>query len=373
MSSTPKKTWMIYGATGYTGNLIIQEAMARGHKPIIAGRNLAKLEPLSERYKLESLAIDLNDTPVLEQAVAAVDLVFHVAGPYVRTAEPMMQACIKGKTHYVDITGEAPVFERCFELNDAARAAGICLVSGIGFDVIPTDCLLAHVAAQVSNVNKIEMAIAPKAQPSPGTLKSALGIMRSGKAAIRYEGAIKQLTLGSIVKEVRFPSGKQTVALSPIADVYTAYYSTGAKNIQVYMAQAPLAAKLMKYFAPLISFVLSNNWAIKKLEHLIDQKVQGPKVSYRNIGYAEVWARAENKQGKVVEAGLRTGEVYFLTSQLSIRFIEKVLLKNPKGSLAPAQLFSMSDLLDIKGVKLFDEKGNSVQYSSNEIDVAISA
>ncbi|MBV1880675.1 MAG: NAD(P)H-binding protein [Pseudomonadales bacterium] len=367
---TEQNKWMIYGATGYTGNLVIQEAIARGHKPILAGRNAQKLAELANRYQLETVTIDLEDEAALAHAVAAVDLVFHVAGPYIYTAEAMMQACLKGNTHYVDITGEAPVFKRCFELSEQAKEAGVAFVSGIGFDVIPTDCLLSYVASQIDDLDSVEMAIDANVRPSPGTLKSALGIMRDGKASIRVNGNIEQVPLGNIVKKVKFPSSEKSITLAPIADVYTAYYSTGAKNIKVFIAQPTLAAKSLKYFSPFLKLSLSSSWIVKKLENAIDRYVKGSDIAFREKGYAEVWAKAENKKGDVFEAGLHTGEVYYLTAQLSVRFIETLFQRQPCGAFAPAQLFSMQDLLAIEGVNLFDSRGALIDFDSELTSVA---
>jgi short subunit dehydrogenase-like uncharacterized protein len=358
MNSAQK--WMIYGVTGFTGDLVIQEAIKRGHKPLISGRNAEKLKPIAEKYQLDYVAIDLKDTEKLHRQVAEMDLVFHVAGPYVETAEAMLQACIAGKTHYVDITGEAPVFKRIFELNDKAKAAGICLVSGIGFDVIPTDCLLKHVASKIEKPTHVELAIAPLAKPSAGTAKSALGMIANGKAEIRKDGEIVAVSFGSEVKTINFPSGKKSVSIGPIADIYTAFYSTGARNVKTFMAMPAAAAHMSKFTMPMIAAMLRNGWVKKKLEKLIDEKVKGPELSLRNKGHTEIWARAENAKGDVVEGYLRTGEVYHLTAQVSVRFIEHVLKQNPSGSLAPAQIFPMKELLGIDGVILYDGEHNKV-------------
>lgn len=352
MSASQK--WMIYGVTGFTGALVIEEALKRGHKPIIAGRNAEKLKVIADQYQVEYQAIDLKDTEKLHKAVAEMDLVFHVAGPYLITAEAMLQACIAGKTHYVDITGEAPIFKRIFELSDQAKAAGICLVSGIGFDVIPTDCLLKHVAAKIKNTQSVELAIAPVVKPSAGTAKSALGIIESGKADIRQDGKIVSVPFGSEIKTINFPGGKKTVSIGPIADIYTAYYSTGAKNVKTFMAMPAAAAYMSKFTMPMLGWALRKPAVKKRLEKIIDNNVKGPELSFRAKGHTEIYARAENANGDVAEGYLRTGEVYHLTAQLSVRFIEHVLEKNPSGALAPAQLFPMRDLLDVDGVFLYD-------------------
>lgn len=365
MPSKRKNNWMIYGATGYTGELVIKRALACGHKPILAGRNKQKLEKLAVLYQLECKVIDMDDNETLLAEVAKVDLVFHLAGPFIKTAEQMMLACIKGHTHYVDSSGEADAFALGFALNSQAKSAGISIVSGIGFDVIPTDVLLAYTANKINNPSLLELAIDVTTQPTPGTAKSALGAIREGKALIRRNGRVQQVGLGSRVKTVNFPSGKRTISLAPIADIYSAYYSTGVENINTYVAQPSVLAHSLKYFSPLIKAFLSPNWIMRSLESLIDKKIKGPAESYRDIGKIDVWARAENEQGDFIEAGLKTGEVYYLTSLLSIRFIEILLEKNPQGTLAPAQLFSMEELLKIEGVHLFDENQNEINNSNS--------
>ena len=108
------KPWMIYGAYGYTGELVAREALRRGHRPLLAGRDAAKLRVMSERLGLESVAFDLADTAALAREVGDVGLVFHAAGPFVRTSAPMIDACLAARAHYVDITGEIPVFQATF-------------------------------------------------------------------------------------------------------------------------------------------------------------------------------------------------------------------------------------------------------------------
>ncbi|MEO1644032.1 MAG: NAD(P)H-binding protein, partial [Chloroflexota bacterium] len=106
--------WMIYGATGYTGQLVVAEAVARGHRPLLAGRNPEKLATLADTYDLDFVAFQLNDPTVIAEAIADMDVVYHAAGPFVYTSEPMIRACLATHTHYLDITGEIDVFEQTF-------------------------------------------------------------------------------------------------------------------------------------------------------------------------------------------------------------------------------------------------------------------
>ena len=114
------------------------------------------------------------------------------------------------------------------------------------------------------------------------------------------------------------------------------------------------AAYMSKFTMPLLGWVLRKPVVKKCMEKIIDKNVKGPELSFRTKGYTEVWAKAVNAKGDVAEGYLRTGEVYHLTAQLSVRFIEHVLAKNPSGALAPAQIFPMRDLLAVDGVFLYN-------------------
>ena len=136
-----EKKWLLYGAYGYTGELIAEEAIARGHRPVLAGRSQKKLAPLAAKLGLDMRVFDLRNEMEVAEHIAEFDLVFHAAGPFIHTSLPMVRACLRTQTHYVDITGEVPVFEQNFGFDAEAQAASIAIVSGAGFDVVPSDCL----------------------------------------------------------------------------------------------------------------------------------------------------------------------------------------------------------------------------------------
>ncbi|MHA1913964.1 MAG: saccharopine dehydrogenase NADP-binding domain-containing protein, partial [Promethearchaeota archaeon] len=145
------KSWMLYGAYGFTGKLIAQEAKLRGHSPVLAGRSEERLISVAENLDLDYKVLDLTNAGFLTDTLKNFDLVFHSAGPYKYTSGPMVQACLKTNTNYVDITGEIPVFEQNFSYDKQAKDKGIALISGVGFDVVPTDCLAKYVSENIEN------------------------------------------------------------------------------------------------------------------------------------------------------------------------------------------------------------------------------
>jgi acetyl-CoA acetyltransferase family protein len=118
-------SFIIYGAYGFTGQLIAELAVSKGHQPILAGRDEAKTKALAERLNLPWEAFSLNDTETLNRLVKSADVLLNCAGPYSATAKPAMIACLKNNCHYIDITGEMEVFEYAASLDAAAQEAGL--------------------------------------------------------------------------------------------------------------------------------------------------------------------------------------------------------------------------------------------------------
>src|SRR5206468_369289 len=154
--------WILYGATGFTGKLIAAEAKRRGQKPVLAGRSREKLEALDQSLGggFEIAAVSLDDAAALRQLLDGADAVLHCAGPFARTSLPMVRACLDAGASYLDITGEVTVFAQTFACDAEARARKVALISGVGLDVVPSDCLAAQVAAKAKGATSLEIALA---------------------------------------------------------------------------------------------------------------------------------------------------------------------------------------------------------------------
>jgi len=135
--------WMLYGANGYTGALIAEEAKRRGLTPVLAGRRADAVRPLAERLGLPHEVFPLEDHVALDRALERVDAVLLAAGPFSPTSRAVVDACIRTRRHYLDVTGEIAVFEAIFARDAEARERGAVLLPGVGFDVVPSDCLAA--------------------------------------------------------------------------------------------------------------------------------------------------------------------------------------------------------------------------------------
>ena len=346
-------TWMIYGATGYTGQLVAREAVRRGHRPVLASRSAAKLEPLADELGLSWAAVDLEDAVALRAAVERVELVYHAAGPFIHTSAPMLHACLAAGAHYVDITGELPVFAHTFRHDAAARARGVALISGAGFDVVPSDSLAKYVADQVPNATELHIAIAALSRASAGTTKSMLEMLPEG-VKVRRNGVLERQPFGVGAIDVRFTDQVRTVVPIPWGDLETAYRSTGVPNITTYMAVGSSAARLLAVVGPVVQRALGNYAARRIAQQIVEHVAQGPDEALRHRGRSYVWARAADGAGRAAEAWLETVEAYQFTALAGVRAVETVLAQRPTGALTPAQAFGADWVLGTEGTRRLD-------------------
>ena len=214
--------WMIYGANGYTGELIARAAVSRGLKPVLAGRSRDKVQALARELGLEARVFSLEDEVRLLAQIKGHDLVLHCAGPFSATAAPMMEACLRANAHYLDITGEIAVFEHAQSLNDRARAAGVVICPGVGFDVVPTDCVAAALKNAMPDATHLALGFDSRSSISPGTAKTSIeGMTQGGK--VRRDGKIISVPLAYRVRRIDFGAGEKLAMTIPWGDVSTAW------------------------------------------------------------------------------------------------------------------------------------------------------
>jgi short subunit dehydrogenase-like uncharacterized protein len=351
MSTT--RPWLLYGANGFTGRLIAEEAVRRGHRPVLAGRSADKVRPLAERLGLSWAAFGLDDISAITQAIAGNDLVFHAAGPFVHTSEAMVTACIAKGAHYVDITGEIPVFVRTLDRDAEAKRSGVCLISGVGFDVIPTDCLARHVADQVLHARHLDIAFASPSKASAGTTKSMIEMLQRGNF-VRREGALVPAPMAGDLRTFRFSDRERTAVAVPWGDLETAYKSTGVPNITTFMALPAALARGLRMFGPSIAGVMRSDRIRGAALRWAERNAKGPDEELRQTGRSYFYACARDAEGKRAEAWLETPEGYAFTAKGGVLAVERILAENPVGALTPALAFGADFVLSVEGTRRFD-------------------
>jgi short subunit dehydrogenase-like uncharacterized protein len=345
--------WMIYGATGYTGQLVIEAALKRGHRPLLAGRNVDKLDALGKKYDLEYVAFRLEDVGIIGEAIGDMDVVYHAAGPFVHTSDPMIRACLATSTHYLDITGEISVFENTFSYDQAAQGNNIALISGVGYDVVPTDCLAAYVAAQIRGATHLEIGFAGFGGISAGTTKSMIEMMPEGNM-LRRDGRLVASRMGKHTRTIPLPTGEYSAMAIPWGDLSTAYRTTGIPNITTYMAM-PRGAILTAQLTSPVGQLLFRSKPMRQLAgSLADRFIEGPDETARDQGRAYIWAHVSNDSGQTASAWLTVPEPYQFTADVAIHAVEQTLALNPIGALSPAQAYGTDFVLQVAGVSRQD-------------------
>lgn len=353
----PEKRWMIYGAYGYTGALITEEAVRRGHRPVAAGRSADRLIPLAKRFGLDPLVLDLKDETALTKAVAECALVLHAAGPFAETSGPMVRACLSAGTHYVDITGEVSVFEEIFARDPEAKQKGITLLPGAGFDVVPGDCLAKYVADKVPGATRLDLAATATTRVSPGTARTMIKQLPRGMS-IRREGRLVASAAAEEARTVRFPGGARQAVAATLGELAAVYWTTGIPNITAYMAFPSPMIGLMRWTAPILQRLLASDSIRRAAERGARAAVRGPNAAQREKGRAALWARASDEKGNAAEGWLETAEPYLFTAMAAVRCAEEVLKKLPtegcSGACTPAGAFGADFVLKIPGTKRLD-------------------
>ena len=339
-------TWLIYGATGYTGRLVAEEAVSRGHRPVLGGRSADRLRPLAEALGLDYVACDLRETKRLAEIVGGFDLVCHLAGPYVDTYEPMVRACLAGSTSYLDVTGEISVLQAMETHRREAEDRGVALIPAAGFIATPTDCCALYAAEHLSNPVRLEIAVASSAKLSPGTAKTILRMLPKGIMA-RTHGELIRQPLGRGARRVAFLDKERMVIPAPQADLITAFRTTGIVDIATFIAVPDLIVPIAKATGPVFQKLIALPPLRRFLGVLVDRFVHGPNAEERRTGRSYTWVRAVDASGAEAEVWLDTPGSYPFTAYAVVRGAERILVERPQGLLTPAQAFGADFVLEI--------------------------
>jgi short subunit dehydrogenase-like uncharacterized protein len=335
--------WMIYGANGYTGELIAREAVRRNERPVLAGRNAERINKLARELGCEARTFDV-ERPNLD----GIALVLHCAGPFVHTSAPMVRACLESGAHYLDITGEISVFESIMAKDSEAKGRGVTLLPGVGFDVVPTDCLAAMLKARLPDAADLILAFSGGAGVSAGTQKTIVEGLRDG-GAIRRNAEIVRVPMLFDTRQIPFPSGSRLAMTIPWGDVSTAFHTTGIPNIRVYRATSPRAVARLRRIRPFLPVIASPpiKWILRNRA----SRQAGPDAAARERGRMELWGCVSNARGDSVAMSLVTPEGYALTVLTAIGASMRVLHEPVQpGSLTPARRFGADFITTFPGV-----------------------
>lgn len=339
---------LLYGASGYTGRLILHECLARGLRPILSGRSQS-VQELADAHGLDARVLGLDDSAQLRRALAGIRAVLLAAGPFSRTSRPMADACLATGAHYLDITGEIGVFEELAVRTEEARARGVMLLPGVGFDVVPSDCLAAHLKRRLPDAVRLTLAFQSTGGVSRGTATTMVENAGRG-GAIRQDGRITPVPAGWKTTRMDLGKGPVDVTTIPWGDVATAWYSTGIPDIEVYTrtsATLRLALKSSRHLGWLLASQPVQRW----LKGRIRNRAPGPDETVRARGVSRIRGEVQNPGGKRAGALLTGPDGYTMTARTAVAALARTLDGGATpGFRTPSLAFGPDFILSIEGV-----------------------
>jgi short subunit dehydrogenase-like uncharacterized protein len=321
--------WLLYGATGRTGTLIAKAAVARGHRPLLAGRDAEGVRRLAEQLELKWVAGPATELGAL---LGDARLVLLAAGPFGTTAPPVLQACLDTGVHYLDIANEIPVAEAALAADEAARERGITVLPAAGFGTVASDGLAGHVAEQVPDAVALELAILLETDGSSAGARASTRHALAGGGWVRRDGRLVRTRLGAGARRHATPVGDRTLVPAPTADLVVSARTTGIRNITVSIpvSMPPALAKLAMPALPLLA---------KASAKRTPRAAAPPTKTGSAAVESHLWARATAADGHTMEAWTRTGEGYMYTARAAVLAVEATLQAEPLGATTVARAF----------------------------------
>lgn len=331
MTKTSPPALLIYGATGYTGRLIAAEAARVGLDFAVAGRDRTKVEALSRRLGVPGKTFTLDEPTTIATELHGAQALLNVAGPFRATAGPLIDASIAAGVHYLDTTAELATYQLAEQRSDAAQAADVMLVPGVGWDVVPSDAIAVHAAARARRPTRVRIALKVTGGFSRGSVSSAAGIAddfglvrRDGRLVTATEPEPTTFDLGT-------GAGLEEFSPVPMGDLVTAWRSLGLMNIEVFMrADGPIPAPGVEL-------------------------PDGPSEAERLHGH--YWALAEitDEDGSVVRSVIETPTGYTYTALSAVEAARLVLAGRHKaGFQTPSLAFGSHFATDIADSRITD-------------------
>jgi short subunit dehydrogenase-like uncharacterized protein len=346
---------IVYGSYGYTGQLIVEECRLKNLEVVLSGRNAEALRKQSLETGFPFHAVDVSDSSALKDLLRKGKVVIHCAGPFQYTAQAMANACLATKTHYTDITGEYQVFEWLAGHDQNAKDAGIMIMPGTGFDVVPSDCLSVHLKNRLPSATHLQLAFTmSKGGLSRGTSKTMIEGLGNG-SLIRKDGVLKKINLGEKILDVDFgPFTAKTLNI-PWGDISTAWRSTKIPNIEVYTGATEKMisnAKRSRYF----NWLLRQRWLKNYLQKKVDQKPAGPSEENRKQSRSYLWGKVWDEKGNACISRLETLSGYMLTAKTAVLIAEKIINNQYQaGYQTPGMAYGADLILELSGTVRTDE------------------
>jgi len=339
---------LIYGVTGYVGGLVSRAAAAAGLPHLAAGRDLEQVIAHADPLLLPARTFSLSDPAKVGRALGDVAVVLNAAGPFAETAPPLAEACLRAGAHYLDLADGVPELEAICRLDARAREAGIMLLPGVGFGVLPTDALAARLKRRLPSAVRLRLALEAVGGMSRGTSRTLFRDLRRGIGVKRRGGELVPARAGEERLVLDLGGGRRVAVTDPWrGDLASAWWSSVYPEIDVYAVHPLVRRWLLR--SPLASparALLATRAGQALVRRAIALRPAGPGEPELAAGLTRIWAQAEDGAGQRVTARLRGPERHLFAARTALWAVQRVLAGRLRvGCQTPATAYG-PDLID---------------------------
>ena len=327
---------VVLGATGYTGELIVESLVRRGREPLLAGRDAAKLAAVSARHgQLETRTVDATVAADVAALLEPGDVLITTVGPFERLGWAAAQAAVDAGAHYVDTTGEVGfVRELQRRHHERARAAGVTMLPAFGFDYVPG--MLAGALAierAGAGVTAVRIGYFATGSMRNGISSGTRTTMAEGMllpTVVHRDGHVQEVRTGSRTQPFDVRGDRRTgILVSGTEALFLPEHYPGLKTVEDYNGWFSGIARVM----PVASRVMGTVAAIPGGRSLIERLASagdgtsgGPDEAERaNTRSYVVAIAADAKGATLAESHLEGPSTYSLTAELMASGAEGLL------------------------------------------------
>ena len=334
--------WMLYGATGRSGELIARKAVARGFRPVLAGRDARMVRKIAEELDLPWRAFEMGDWGKFRREISSVSLLVNAAGPLLQTSVLVAESCLTARTHYFDLTNQIPSLVAMYTLDAEAKEKNLTLLPGLALSPAASNCLVKHLHTLLPEADSVDIALDPfiKTYMPGANLTVAENIIHGG--FVRRNGVLERSWFGSRLVDMKSPTGSRTLLTAALGDVEAAYRCTRLPDITTYIvAEVPLSVD-RHWEAPPLSTLCP--FAEPTSEDLSNRE---------NNRCSIVWVRMSKLGEKSLEGWLQFGEGREFSADVVVAGVSRLASDNElcTGAHTAATALGSDFILELPDVK----------------------
>jgi short subunit dehydrogenase-like uncharacterized protein len=325
--------------------MIAKVAVEHGHAVVLSGSDRDRLNRLSAEMGVAGVAVRLEEQAALRQLIRGAACMIHVAGPFSTTFRPMLEACSAEGVPYVDLNGELDVFRAMEDFVDRQQPT-IPILSGVGFGVVAGESAAMHAVSMLKQPERVWLGLVPDlGVRSPAAIGSTLRTVAQGGAVVE-NGQFVSERVGRRSFAATLAGRSETFISMPLGELWAVRRSTGVSSVIAGVSR-PTPERILLQSGGLGLLARSETirrWLVRRLA--------GGDVQNGRVFESKVWARAEDRGRRAVEAVLTMGEGYQWSAEAAVRAAEHVAVNRRPGLWTPGQYLGKGFALSVPCTKL---------------------